>query len=61
VLAVAHLRGRITLEEAWAVATVDETWQREQWGRDPEAEAYSARKLAEFTAASRCLRLLRTR
>lgn len=61
VLAVAHLRGVLSAEEAWAAATVDERWQTEQWGRDAEAEARMALRRAEFTAASRCLRLLRSR
>lgn len=60
-LAIAHWRGRLSVDEAWAAATVDETWQREQWGRDAEAEAYAALRRAEFEAASRCLRLLRSR
>jgi len=60
-LAVAHWRGHLSLDEAWAAATVDETWQREQWGRDAEAEAHAALRRAEFEAASRCLRLLRSR
>jgi chaperone required for assembly of F1-ATPase len=59
ILAVALLNERLSVEEAWAAATVDETWQREQWGRDAEAEAYAARRLTEFTAASRWLGLLR--
>ena len=57
-LALAHSRGRLSLNEAWAAATVDETWQREQWGYDAEAEAQDAARFAEFSAASRCLRLL---
>ncbi len=61
ILAIAHMRGRLSLEETWGAATVDETWQREHWGRDAEADDYSARKLAEFSAASRCLSLLRSR
>ena len=60
-LAIAHWRGRLSVDEAWAAATVDETWQREQWGRDAEAEAHAALRRAEFEAASRCLRLLRSR
>jgi chaperone required for assembly of F1-ATPase len=58
-LAIAHLKGRITVDEAWAAATVDETWQSEQWGLDAEAEAQAARRRAEFSAASQCLHLLR--
>lgn len=60
-IAIAHWRERLSVEEAWAAATVDETWQREQWGRDAEAEALAALRRAEFEAASRCLRLLRSR
>ena len=61
VLAIAHLNARLSLEEVWSAATVDETWQREQWGRDAEAEAQAAFRRAEFTAASLCLRHLHPR
>lgn len=60
-LAIAHWRGLLSLDEAWAAAMVDETWQREQWGRDEEAEALTAYRRAEFEAASLCLRSLRSR
>jgi chaperone required for assembly of F1-ATPase len=58
VLALAHMQGRLSLDETWSAATVDETWQAEQWGRDAEAEAQQAFRRAEFMAASRFLRLL---
>ncbi len=58
-LALAHYRGLLSVDEAWSAATVDETWQKEQWGLDAEAEAHAAARLAEFAAASRCLRLTR--
>ncbi|AHB49235.1 ATPase [Hyphomicrobium nitrativorans NL23] len=61
ILALAHVEGRLTLEEVWAAATVDERWQSDLWGRDAEAEARMAERLAEATAAARCLRLLRSR
>lgn len=61
ILALAHVEGHLTLEEIWAAATVDERWQSEQWGSDAEAEARAAERLAEATAAARCLRLLRSR
>ncbi len=54
-LALALARGRLTLEEAWAAAHVDEDWQIEQWGADSEAEARRRHRLAEFEAASRLL------
>lgn len=60
-LAIAHWQGLLSADEAWRAATVDETWQREQWGRDEEAEAHAAARHAEFDAASRCLHSLRSR
>jgi chaperone required for assembly of F1-ATPase len=60
VLAIAHMRGHLTLDQAWDAATVDETWQRELWGHDAEAAATTALKRAEFAAASRCVDLLRS-
>jgi chaperone required for assembly of F1-ATPase len=57
-LALAHARGRLTAEEAWAAAHVDEDWQIGQWGEDAEAKARRARRWAEMQAASRLLELL---
>ena len=36
-LALAHARGRLGVEEAWAAAHVDEDWQIGRWGEDAEA------------------------
>jgi chaperone required for assembly of F1-ATPase len=58
-LALAHGRGRLTAEEAWAAAHIDEDWQIAQWGEDAEARARRARRWAEMQAASRLLALLR--
>ena len=55
-LAVAHKR--LTPEEAWEVAHVDEDWQISQWGEDAEAAARRAKRRQEFDAASRMLDLL---
>jgi chaperone required for assembly of F1-ATPase len=57
-LALAHGRGRLTAEEAWAAAHVDEDWQIGQWGEDAEAKARRERRWAEMQAASRLLALL---
>ena len=57
-LALAHARGRLTAEEAWAAAHVDEDWQITQWGEDAEAKARRDRRWAEMQAASRLLALL---
>ena len=57
-LALALLRGRLTPEEAWAAAHVDEDWNIEQWGGDDQAEQRRAFRLAEFQAAAVVLREL---
>jgi chaperone required for assembly of F1-ATPase len=57
-LALAHGRGLLTAEEAWAAAHVDEDWQIGQWGEDGEAKARRQRRWAEMQAASRLLALL---
>jgi chaperone required for assembly of F1-ATPase len=58
-LAIAHARGLLTAEEAWAAAHVDEDWQVSQWGEDAEAKARRDRRWAEMQSASRLLALLR--
>ena len=57
-LALAHARGRLTAEQAWAAAHVDEDWQIGTWGEDAEAVARRRRRWSEMQAASRMLRLL---
>jgi chaperone required for assembly of F1-ATPase len=57
-LALAHGRGRLTAEEAWAAAHIDEDWQVSQWGEDAEARARRDRRWAEMQTASRLLALL---
>ena len=54
-LALAHAQGRLTAEEAWAAAHVDEDWQISKWGEDAEAQARRERRWAEMQAASRML------
>jgi chaperone required for assembly of F1-ATPase len=51
-IALALLRGQVSLEAAWAAAHVDEDWNMEQWGRDDEALARRAARFAEMRAAS---------
>jgi chaperone required for assembly of F1-ATPase len=57
-LALAHASGRISAEEAWLKAHVDEDWQISQWGVDVEAAQRRAARQAEMMAASRFLDLL---
>ena len=58
-LALAHARGHLTAEAAWAAAHVDEDWQIGRWGEDAEAAARRRRRWSEMQAASRLLALLR--
>jgi chaperone required for assembly of F1-ATPase len=57
-LALAMLGGRLTAEEAWVAAHVDEDWNMEQWGRDEIALARRAARRAELGAAATVLALL---
>jgi chaperone required for assembly of F1-ATPase len=58
-LALAHARGALTAEAAWAAAHVDEDFQISQWGEDTQAAVRRARRWAEMQAASRLLALLK--
>lgn len=51
-LAVAHAKGCISADQAWAAAHVDEIYQTETWGHDDEAEARLALRRRDFDAAS---------
>lgn len=59
-LAVALKEGRLTADEVWAAAHIDEAWQEEQWGADAEAAARQAKRRSEFDAAVTFLRLARS-
>jgi len=50
-IALALSRGRLTAEQAWQTAHVDEDWNMEQWGRDELALERRAFRLAELRAA----------
>lgn len=58
VLALAVLHGRLSADDAWAAAHVDEDWQIGKWGTDAEAMRRRAARLAEFQAAVRLCALL---
>lgn len=59
VLALALTRGRLTVDEAWDLSRIDETWQIEQWGQDEEAAELAAAKRSDFGTADRFFRLCR--
>jgi chaperone required for assembly of F1-ATPase len=58
IVALALAEGAISLDAAWAAATLDEQWQAEQWGEDEEAKAALANRRRDFAAAARFLALL---
>jgi chaperone required for assembly of F1-ATPase len=58
-LALAVLLGRLTPEEAWKAAHVDEDFQISQWGEDEEAKTRRENRRRDFAAAARMLKLLR--
>ena len=56
-LALAVALGRLTPEEAWQAAHVDEDWQISQWGEDADAADRRKRRRRDFEAAAHLLRL----
>jgi chaperone required for assembly of F1-ATPase len=56
--ALAVLEGAVSAEDAWTALTLDEQWQREQWGRDSEAEAVLEARRGDFFAAARFVTFL---
>ncbi len=58
VIALALAEAAIDLETGWRAATLDEHWQIEQWGEDPEAVAMLASRREDFDAGFRLLQLL---
>jgi chaperone required for assembly of F1-ATPase len=56
-IALAHASGPLDVEQAWAAAHVDETYQESVWGEDYEALERRRRREADFRAASEVYRL----
>ena len=59
IIALALAKGRITPDEAWATAHVDEDWQMEKWGADEAAVSRRSARRREFDAAAAILAALR--
>jgi chaperone required for assembly of F1-ATPase len=59
-IGLALLEGRISPEDAATAAQLDELYQAERWGIDPEAEKRRANQKADLVAARRFLDLLAT-
>ncbi len=52
ILALAFAEGRITAEEAWHLAHLDEDWTIEHWGTDAEAQHRREKRHEELQAAT---------
>lgn len=59
VLGLALSLGRLDANEAHRLATLDEAFQAELWGSDPEAEAWRHNRLMELQVAQRFMALAR--
>jgi chaperone required for assembly of F1-ATPase len=59
ILALALANGRLSPDEVWAAAHVDEDFQIEAWGEDLEAGERRAARRAEFDAAALVLASVR--
>jgi chaperone required for assembly of F1-ATPase len=57
-IALALAQGRLSPEDAWAAAHVDEDWNMHQWGRDEQALERRGARAAELQAAALVLRSL---
>jgi chaperone required for assembly of F1-ATPase len=57
-LALAVVLHRLSPDEAWAAAHIDEDWQIGQWSEDAEAKRRRANRRRDFDAAARMLELL---
>jgi chaperone required for assembly of F1-ATPase len=59
VLALALAEGRLGADDAFAAAQLDEIYQAERWGQDPEAVKQSGRKAEELSRIARFFELIR--
>jgi chaperone required for assembly of F1-ATPase len=57
-LALAVLRDKLTPDEAWTAAHVDEDFQISQWGEDAEAKTRRENRFRDFAAAAKMLETL---
>jgi chaperone required for assembly of F1-ATPase len=58
VAALAVVESAISPEQAWLAVSVDDRWQLEQWGSDPDAELALGNHHADFLAGARFIELL---
>lgn len=60
ILAMAFAEGRLSLDEAWDLAHLDEDWTNEQWGVDSEAAERRLQRREELEAAAAAFSALKS-
>lgn len=60
VLALAVTQRYLSPDQGWSLSRIDEDWQIEVWGPDPEAEHAASQKHAAFLSAARFFLLTET-
>jgi chaperone required for assembly of F1-ATPase len=58
IAALAVIENALPVEEAWDAVSIDERWQREQWGDDAEAAQALENRRRDFHISARFLELL---
>jgi len=58
IAALAVLENAFSPVDNWDAVSIDDRWQLEQWGSDPEAELALENRKRDFLAAARFLDLL---
>ena len=58
VVGLGVVEGAVAPGDAWTAVTLDEQWQREQWGEDQEAMAALEARRSDFLNAARLVTLL---
>jgi chaperone required for assembly of F1-ATPase len=57
VIGLAAIRRHLPIDTLWTLSRIDETWQREQWGADDEADRAAENKRLAFLEAWEFYRL----
>ena len=61
IIGLALIKGRIDVDAAMAASQLDDRWQNEKWGEDPETKKRQDALRDEIQAAADFLKLVRGR
>ena len=57
-IALAVVKGHLSLDDAWSAAHVDEDWNISQWGQDEEARVFREGRFRDMQAACQVISAL---